>query len=69
MSVESSAPPRAFLVYTLLVIAGIVAAIIGASTVGVISYNYITREELRNPPPPEGSEEGHGALPGWMVRI
>ncbi|MCH7752758.1 MAG: hypothetical protein IH898_11465 [Planctomycetes bacterium] len=68
MSVRSAPPPRAFLVYTLLIIAGVLAAVIGAITVGVIVYNYVTREELRNPPPLE--EEGERArLPDWIVRI
>ena len=68
MSVRSAPPPRAFLVYTLLMIAGGLAAIIGAITVGVIAYNYVTREELRNPPPL--AHEGQPAnLPDWIVRI
>lgn len=69
MAVESAAPPRAQLVYTLLIIAGIVAGIIGASTVGVIAYNYLTRPELRNPVQEESGGEAHATLPDWVIRV
>ena len=70
MSVRSAPSPSAGFVYKLLIITGFIAAAIGASTVVVISYNYITRDELRNPVPVEEHDEGgHGALPGWIVTI
>ncbi|MEE8517966.1 MAG: hypothetical protein V3S98_02440 [Dehalococcoidia bacterium] len=67
MSTQSSAPAGARFVYPLLIALGVVAAAVGASTIGWISYSYITREELRNPVPLQESEE-HGSLPGWIVR-
>jgi hypothetical protein len=69
MSVRSSASPRSNLVYTLLFVAGVVAAIVGAWQVADIAYNYATREELRNPPPRVEEEGGHATLPEWIVSI
>jgi hypothetical protein len=66
MSVRSSAPPRAGIVYTSLVILGLLAAALGASTIGVIVYNYTSREELRNPVP---LIEEHTALPFWIELV
>jgi len=66
MSVRSSAPPRAGIVYTSLVILGLLAAALGASTIGVIVYNYTSREELRNPVP---LIEEHTALPSWIELV
>jgi hypothetical protein len=55
------------MVYTLLIIAGVVAAAIGASAVGWISYSYITRVELREPVPVGAA--GHDAPPPWIVAV
>ena len=62
MSVESAAPANARMVYSLLIAAGIVAAVIGAVLISIISYNYVTRIELREP-----VEDGsHASLPAWL---
>jgi hypothetical protein len=65
MSVRSAAPPNSGLVYSLLIIVGLIAAIVGAATVVYISYEYVTREELRNPVPLEESE--HGQQLTWLA--
>jgi hypothetical protein len=65
MSVRSAAPARSGLVYSLLIAAGLIAGLIGAATVIYISYEYVTREELRNPVPHE--ESSHGSLPTGVV--
>ncbi|MEK9659944.1 MAG: hypothetical protein VW450_08390 [Chloroflexota bacterium] len=49
MAVESAAPSNARQVYTLLLALGVVAAIVSSVVIGVISYNYVTRVELREP--------------------
>lgn len=67
MSVRSAAPPSAPLVYTTLVIAGAIAALIGAALIGIIVYNYATRPELRNPEPAPGETVIQGELPPWML--
>ena len=68
MSVQSSSPPRAGLVYTLLIVAGIAAAIIGAATVGWISYRYASDIDVREGDRLYQAEnEGHGSLPAWIV--
>ena len=54
------------MVYTLLVILGLLAAAVGASTIGVIVYNYTSREELRNPVP---LIEEHTELPSWIELV
>jgi hypothetical protein len=70
MSTQSSAPSNARIVYPLLILLGGIAAALGASTIGWISYSYLTREELRNPVPLEEHHDGgHGSLPGWIVGI
>ncbi len=69
MSVQSSAPPSSRMVYTLLIVAGVLAAAIGASTVGYIAAQYITRVELREPVPlDDGNEGDHASLPAWIMR-
>lgn len=60
MSVRSSAPPRAGMVHTLLIIVGLLAAVLGATLMGIITYNYTSRPELRDPVP---MHEKHTALP------
>jgi hypothetical protein len=65
MSVRSAAPAHAGIVYSLLIAIGMIAAIVGAATVIYISYEYVTREELRNPVPHE--EPGHGQLPTFLA--
>lgn len=70
MSTQSSAPPHANLVFWGLVLLGVVFAALAASTIGWISYSYVTREELRNPMPLEQKHDGshdHGSLPGWIA--
>ena len=67
MSVRSASPPSAGIVYVLLVIAGVVAAAVSASTIGWIVYSYVTDEERRNPPPVESGE--HATLPDWLVSV
>ena len=68
MSVESAAPANARMVYTLLVAAGVISALIGVVMIVIISYNYITRIELREPVEQESSGE-HASLPAWIVRV
>ncbi len=65
MSVRSAAPPRAGLVYSILITLGLIAAIVGAATVIYISYEYVTRQELREPVPIE--DTGHSQLPSWLA--
>ncbi len=68
MSVASAAPRNARLVYLSLIIIGLLAAIVAATTVGVISYNYVTRDELRNPVPQEKDHGGgHASLPAGFT--
>ena len=64
MSAEGAAPPHARLVYNVLIAAGLLAAAVGAATIGVIVYNYVTRVELREPAPRDG---GHATLPDWTA--
>lgn len=68
MSVASAAPRNARLVYLSLILLAVLAAIVAATTVGVISYNYVTREELRNPVPQEKSD-GHTSLPAGLTYL
>lgn len=65
MSVRSAAPPQSGLVYSTLITLGVIAAIVGAATVIYISYEYVTRQELREPVPIDG--EAHGQLPSWLA--
>lgn len=65
MSVRSDAPARSGLVYSLLIAIGAVAALVGGATMVYISYEYVTRQELREPVPHE--EPGHGQLFTWTV--
>ena len=65
MSVRSANPPRARSVYIALIVLGLLAAALGGSMIGLITFNYVTREELRNPVP---LEEQHSALPAWIER-
>ena len=62
MAVRSAAPQSAPLVYTILTITGVLAAMLGAALVGLIVYNYVTRPELRNPEP----QGVHSELPAWI---
>jgi hypothetical protein len=50
MTVESSPPPNSRTVYTLLITLGVIATLVAFSTIGFIAHQYVTREELRNPP-------------------
>lgn len=65
MAVRSAAPKNAPLVYTILTIIAVLAAMGGAALMGIIVYNYVTRPELRNPVPQEGATT-HGELPAWI---
>ena len=65
MSVRSSAPAKAGSVYLALVMIGLLAAAVGAATIGVIVYNYTSREELRNPVPLH--DEHHADIPTWIA--
>lgn len=67
MSTQSAAPPSARFVLFLLIFLGTVFLAIAGSAIGWISYNYITRPELRDPVPVEKSSEGHSFLPGWTI--
>ena len=70
MSVQSSSPPRAGLVYTLLIVAGIAAAVIGAATVAWISYRYVSDIDVREGDRLYQAEnEDHGSLPAWIVPV
>ena len=70
MSVASAAPRNARLVYLSLIILGLLAAIVAATTIGVISYNYVTRDELRNPIPKESDHGGgHTSLPAGFTYL
>jgi hypothetical protein len=68
MSVRSAAPPRAGMVYGILIAVGVIAAAIAAATIGYIVYEYVWADdsfERRNPPPAEGYAE----VPGWIVQV
>ena len=68
MSVRSAPPPRARMVYGILITLGIIAAIVGAITVGYIVYQYVWADDSlqrRNPPP----AEGHAEVPAWIVQV
>lgn len=70
MSVASAAPRNARLVYLTLILVGLLAAVVAASTIGIISYNYVTRDELRNPPPKEKEYGGgHAVLPAGLIYL
>ena len=67
MSVRSAAPPRAGLVYGLLIAVGMIAAVIGALTMAYIVYEYVWADdsfERRNP-----ESAGHAQLPDWIVQV
>ncbi len=68
MSVASTAPANARTVYIALIVLGLVAMAVAGSVIGFISYEYVTREELRNPPPQE-KDGGHAGLPADLVYI
>jgi hypothetical protein len=65
MSVRSSAPARSGLVYSLLIAIGLIAGLVGLITMVYISYEYVTREELRNPVPLD--DGGHSQLFNWVA--
>ena len=70
MSVASAAPRNARLVYLTLIILGSLAIVVAATTIGVISYNYVTRDELRNPVPQEKDHGGgHASLPAGFTYL
>ena len=68
MSMESAAPPNARSVYRVLITAGVVAAVVGATTIGIIVFNFVTRPELHDP---VRLEDAHGFVPppAWLTRI
>ena len=63
---DSSIPRRHRNVHLALMMLGILAAMVAASTIGYIAYEYVTRQELREPPP---LEEEHTALPSLFLTI
>ena len=65
MAAESSVPRRSRAVYLALIALGILAAAAAASTIGFITFEYVTREELRNPPDQE--EEHTSPPPHFLV--
>ena len=67
MSIESAAPPSAPAVYRTLIVAGAIAAIVAAVTIGIMVFNVVTRPELHDPVPLE--DAGHVELPTWPTRI
>ena len=66
MSIESAAPPSAPAVYRALIVAGAIAAIVAAITIGIMVFNVVTRPELHNPVPLE--DAGHAQAPSWAAR-
>ena len=60
MAVQSAAPANARQVYAFLLALGVVAVIVSCVVIGIISYNYVTRVELREPAALE-SAEGSGS--------
>ena len=67
MSIESAAPPSAPAVYRALIVAGAIAAIVAAVTIGIMVFNVVTRPELHDPVPLE--DAGHVELPTWPTHI
>jgi hypothetical protein len=56
------------MVYGILIALGMIAAIVGAITVGYIVYQYVWADDSlqrRNPPP----AEGHAEVPAWIVQV
>jgi uncharacterized protein YneF (UPF0154 family) len=49
-----------------LLLLGIIATLVAFSTIGYIVFQYVTREELRNPPEKERVEE-HGSMPSLSL--
>ena len=66
MSIESAAPPSAPAVYRALIVAGAIAAIVAAITIGIMVFNVVTRPELHDPVPLE--DAGHAQAPSWAAR-
>ena len=66
MSIESAAPPNAPAVYRTLIVAGAIAAIVAAVTIGIMVFNVVTRPELHDPVPLE--DAGHAQAPSWAAR-
>ena len=71
MSIESAAPPSAPAVYRTLIVAGAIAAIVAAVTIGIMVFNVVTRPELHDPDPvPVPVEDaGHAQALTWAARI
>ena len=69
MSVESSAPRNANLVYALLVGLAVVAALTSFSLLGWIAFSYVTDEERRNPPEPESHAEASALMPSFSLVV
>ncbi len=66
MSIESSQRKHQRSVYALLIAVGLIAAAISGSVITYISYEYITRPELRDPVPHE-SPTHHSSLPDYTI--
>ncbi len=68
MSVASSAPANARIVYNILIALAVISVVVTCVVIGVISYEYVTREELRNPPEEEAGG-GHSELPATLALL
>ena len=66
LSVDSAAPRNSRSVYLALMLLGVLAALVAFTTIGIIVFQYVTREELRNPPEKEPAEE-HGSMPSLSL--
>lgn len=49
MAVENSTPSYFRGIYLYLIILGVVSFMVASSVMGFIAYEYVTREEIRNP--------------------
>ena len=65
MAVESSPPANSRTVYTLLITLGVIATLVAFSTIGFIAHQYVTRDELRNPP----EVEEHSGMPSLSLPL
>ena len=56
--------------YLAMILLGVLAFMVAGSTMGYIAYQYVTREEIRNPVHKDvGQEEDHASFDVVVTRI
>ncbi len=68
MTIESSQRKHQRSIYALLIAIGLIAAVISGSVIAYISYEYITRPELRDPIPHE-SQTHHSSISSSIIHL